>query len=171
MLAYCWPTVCNAGPTLDQRWVNAAYLLGKTHQPLSYPIQFFTHLKLCHTAAPHNLKCLNSIWNYTTMVCMHLRREFFVKYRREWYVNSIWRIQWSLMLLLGHGSSPQYWLSHVDWEEIFFVSFKPPRPGTEPRTLAWKAAVLTTTLGPPPPGYKNQNCEEYSVGTTLKNVM
>ena len=30
------------------------------------------------------------------------------------------------------------------------VSFKPPRPGTEPRTLAWKAAVLTTTLGPPP---------------------
>ena len=33
-----------------------------------------------------------------------------------------------------------------------FVSFKPPRPGTEPRTLAWKAAVLTTTLGPPPAG-------------------
>ena len=31
-----------------------------------------------------------------------------------------------------------------------FVSLKPPRPGTEPRTLAWKAAVLTTTLGPPP---------------------
>ena len=30
-----------------------------------------------------------------------------------------------------------------------FVSFKPPRPGTEPRTLAWKAVVLTTTLGPP----------------------
>ena len=39
-------------------------------------------------------------------------------------------------------------LSHVDGEETFFVSFKPPRPGTEPRT--WKAAVLTTTLGPPP---------------------
>ena len=31
---------------------------------------------------------------------------------------------------------------------IFF--FEPPRPGTEPRTLAWKTAVLTTTLGPPP---------------------
>ena len=45
---------------------------------------------------------------------------------------------------------PQYWLSHVDGEETFFVSFKPPRPGTEPGTLAWKAAVLTTTLGPPP---------------------
>ena len=39
------------------------------------------------------------------------------------------------------------------WGRNNFVSFKPPRPGTEPRTLAWKAAVLTTTLGPPP--FKN----------------
>ena len=38
------------------------------------------------------------------------------------------------------------------WGRNIFVSFKPPRPGTEPRTLAWKAAVLTTTLGPPPIG-------------------
>ena len=29
-------------------------------------------------------------------------------------------------LLLGHGGSP-----HVDGEETFFVSFKPPRPGTD----------------------------------------
>ena len=36
------------------------------------------------------------------------------------------------------------------WGRNIFVSFKPPGPGTEPRTLAWKAAVLTTTLGPPP---------------------
>ena len=36
------------------------------------------------------------------------------------------------------------------WGRNIFVSFKPPRPGTEPRALAWKAAVLTTTLGPPP---------------------
>ena len=36
------------------------------------------------------------------------------------------------------------------WGRNIFVSFKPPRTGTEPRTLAWKAAVLTTTLGPPP---------------------
>ena len=33
------------------------------------------------------------------------------------------------------------------WGRNMFVSLKPPRPGTEPRTLAWKAAVLTTTLG------------------------
>ena len=36
------------------------------------------------------------------------------------------------------------------WGRNIFVSFKPPGPGTEPRPLAWKAAVLTTTLGPPP---------------------
>ena len=36
------------------------------------------------------------------------------------------------------------------WGRNNFVSFKPPRLGTEPRTLAWKAAVLTTTQGPPP---------------------
>ena len=33
------------------------------------------------------------------------------------------------------------------WGRNIFVFFKPQRPGTEPRTLAWKAAVLTTTLG------------------------
>ena len=39
---------------------------------------------------------------------------------------------------------------NTEWGRIFFVSFKLPRPGTEPRILAWKAAVLTTiTLGPP----------------------
>ena len=42
------------------------------------------------------------------------------------------------------------------WGRNNFVSFKPPRPGTEPRTLAWKAAVLTTTLGPPPLIWKRQ---------------
>ena len=40
------------------------------------------------------------------------------------------------------------------WGRNIFVSLKPPRPGTEPRTLAWKAVVLTTTLGPPP----NREC-------------
>ena len=41
------------------------------------------------------------------------------------------------------------------WGRNLFVSFKPPRPGTEPRSLAWKAAVLTTTLGPPPDSSRN----------------
>ena len=34
------------------------------------------------------------------------------------------------------------------WGRNVFVPFKPPRQGTEPLTLAWKAAVLTTTSGP-----------------------
>ena len=42
------------------------------------------------------------------------------------------------------------------WGRNIFVSFKPPRPGTEPRTLAWEAAVLTTTLGPPPILLRNE---------------
>ena len=48
------------------------------------------------------------------------------------------------------------------WGRNIFVSFKPPRPGTEPRTLAWKAAVLTTTLGPPP---LTQNNPLYKIKT------
>ena len=67
-------------------------------------------------------------------------------------------------LPLGHGGSPQYWLSHVGGEETLFVSFKPPRPGTEPRTLAWKAAVLTTTLGPPPTSVSTRHI----LGTTME---
>ena len=47
------------------------------------------------------------------------------------------------------GRAP-YWVIGVDGEETFLFFFKPPRPGNEPRTLTWKAAVLTTTLGPPP---------------------
>ena len=49
------------------------------------------------------------------------------------------------------------------WGRNNFVSFQPPRPGTEPRTLAWRAAVLTTTLGPPPRGVgRIQNLEKGS---------
>ena len=39
------------------------------------------------------------------------------------------------------------------WGRNIFVSSKPARQGTEPRTLACKAAVLTTTLEPPPRQY------------------
>ena len=35
------------------------------------------------------------------------------------------------------------------WGRNICISFKSLRPGNEPRALAWKAAVLTTTLGPP----------------------
>ena len=36
------------------------------------------------------------------------------------------------------------------WRRNIFVSFKLPSPGDEPRSQAWKAAVLTATIGPPP---------------------
>ena len=73
-------------------------------------------------------------------------------------------------LHLGHGGSTQYWLSHVDGEETFFVSFKTPRPGTEPRALAWKAAVLTTNLGPPPLGWLNFCVSHKCYGPTRAKV-
>ena len=60
-----------------------------------------------------------------------------------------------------HATSRSRWLPTIltftrGWGRNNFVSFKPPRPGTEPRTLAWKAAVLTTTLGPPVRGRQFQ---------------
>ena len=58
------------------------------------------------------------------------------------------------------------------WGRNIFVSFKPPSPGTEPRTLAWKAAVLTTTLGPPPnrikmPSYLADHWPDQHVRTSV----
>ena len=55
------------------------------------------------------------------------------------------------------------------WGRNNFVSFKPPRPGTEPRTLAWKAAVLTTTLGPPPLSFETLLISGASGGMTSQN--
>ena len=48
-----------------------------------------------------------------------------------------------------HGTSRSRSLRTIltfirEWRRNIFVSFKLPRPGSEPRTLAWKAAVLTT---------------------------
>ena len=55
------------------------------------------------------------------------------------------------------------------WGINNFVSFKPPRPGTEPRTLAWKAAVLTTTPGPPPDKTKSALQSQNAVAAYLKS--
>ena len=58
------------------------------------------------------------------------------------------------------------------WGRDIFVSLKPPRPGNEPRTLAWKAAVLTTnTLGPPPTTSGDTSLTEwvYNPGSTVNS--
>ena len=91
-------------------------------------------------------------------------------YRLKW----AWRIYWGWWdewydtALQTHDSKFEPWRSEVEyatsrsrrlptilsftsgWGRNIFVSFKPPRPVNEPLTLAWKTAVLATTLGPPP---------------------
>ena len=61
-----------------------------------------------------------------------------------------WMAVWGRARYLSVTEAPHNTEFHTWMRKKHFVSFKPPRPGTEPRTLAWKAAVLTTTLGPPP---------------------
>ena len=56
----------------------------------------------------------------------------------------------------SHKTDFHMWMG----KKQLFVFFKPPRTGTEPRTLAWKAAVLTTTLGPPPPPRKGNSSDQ-----------
>ena len=95
-------------------------------------------------------------------------------YRLNWARRTSWGWwdDWDDTVLQTHHSKFEPWQSEADhatsrsrrfptiltftrgWGRNIFVSLKPPRPGTEPRTLAWKAAVLTTTLGHPPPPKK-----------------
>ena len=98
-------------------------------------------------------------------------------YRLNWARRTSWEWwdDWDDTVLQTQDSKFEPWRSEAEhatsrsrrlptiltftrgWGRNNFVSFKPPRPGTEPRTLAWKAAVLTTTLGPPPYGGNNNN--------------
>ena len=91
-------------------------------------------------------------------------------YRLNWARRTSWGWwdDWDDTVLQTQDSKFEHWRSEAEhatsrsrrlptiltftrgWGRNNFVSFKPPRPGTEPRSLAWKAAVLTTTLGPPP---------------------
>ena len=91
-------------------------------------------------------------------------------YRLNWARRTSWGWwdEWDDTVLQTQDSKFEPWRSEAEhatfrtrrlptimsftrgWGRNSFVSFKPPRPGTEPRTLTWKAAVLTTTLGPPP---------------------
>ena len=83
-----------------------------------------------------------------------------MKTSREWWDD------WNDTVLQTQDSKFEPWRSEAEhatsrsrrlptirgWGRNSFVSFKPPRPRTEPRTLAWKAAVLTTTLCSHQPG-------------------
>ena len=99
-------------------------------------------------------------------------RPLLCTYRLNWARRTSWGWwdDWDDTVLQTQNSKFEPWRSEAEhatsrsrrlptiltftrgWGRNIFVSLKPPRPGTEPRTLAWKAAVLTTTLGPPPCG-------------------
>ena len=113
-----------------------------------------------NTGTEHKLKKLNES-GFRPLLCT---------YRLNWARRTSWGWwdDWDDTVLQTRDSKFEPWRSETEhatsrsrrlptiltftrgWGRNFFVSFKPPRPGTEPRTLAWKAAVLTTTLGPPP---------------------
>ena len=95
-------------------------------------------------------------------------RPLLCTYRLNWARRTSWGWwdEWNDTALQTQDSKFKPWRSEAEharsrrlptilsftsgWGRNIFVSFKPPWPGNEPRTLAWKAAVLTTTLGPPP---------------------
>ena len=97
-------------------------------------------------------------------------RPFLFTYRINWARITSWGCweEWDDTALQTHDSKFKPWSSDSEhatsrtrrlptilsftsvWGKNIFVSFKLPRSGNEPRTLAWKAAVLTSTLGPPP---------------------
>ena len=140
MLAYCWPSVGFGGRDdlkwrSDSRWPTCTRI-------------WFLRLK----------------WNESGF------RPPLCTYRLNWARRTSWGWwdDWDDTVLQTQDSKFEPWRSEAEhatsrsrrlptiltftrgWGRNNFVSFKPPRPGTEPRTLAWKAAVLTTTLGPPP---------------------
>ena len=110
-------------------------------------------------------------WNESGFLCT---------YRLNWARRTSWGWwdDWDDTVLQTQDSKFEPWRSEAEhatsrsrrlptiltftrgWGRNIFVSFKPPRPGTEPRTLAWKAAVLTTTLGPPPVTIGNADIQQ-----------
>ena len=113
-------------------------------------------------------RCLGLSWKWNESGF----RPLLCTYRLNWARRTSWGWwdDWDDTVLQTQDSKFEPWRSEAEyatsrsrrlptiltftrgWGRNIFVSLKPPRPGTEPRTLAWKAAVLTTTttLGPPP---------------------
>ena len=110
-------------------------------------------------------------------------RPLLCTYRLNWARRTTWGWwdDWDDTVLQTQDSKFEPWRSEAEratsrsrrlptiltftrgWGRNIFVSLKPPRPGTEPRTLARKAAVLTTTLGPPPWYRVRQGTAHYSI--------
>ena len=94
-------------------------------------------------------------------------RPLLFSYRLNWARRTFrgWSDEWDDSALQTQDSNFKPWRSEAEhatsrswrlqtirvgtsftsgWGRNIVVSFKPPRPGNEPRTLAWKAAVLAT---------------------------
>ena len=134
------------------RWLVRAKKYRASFYGKTAPVGFWGEISLCRK------------WNESGF------RPPLCTYRLNWARRTSWGWwdDWDDTVLQTQDSKFEPWRSEAEhatsrsrklptiltftrgWGRNNFVSFKPPRPGTEPRTLAWKAAVLTTTLGPPP---------------------
>ena len=128
-------------------------------------VQCNLHVAFCTT----NLFKIEASCKWNEMKWMGFRPPLCL-YRLNWARRTSWGWwdDWDDIVLQTQDSKFEPWRSEAEhatsrsrrlptiltftrgWRRNILVSFKPPRPGTEPRTLACKAAVLTTTLGPPP---------------------
>ena len=142
------------------KWVWTTYTLNKKHTNL--------HVVSVLLISASNFRVrrgnIKTKWNESGF------RPPLCTYRLNWARRTSWGWwnDWDDTVLQTQDSKFEPWRSEAEhatsrsrrlptiltftrgWGRNIFVSFKPPRPGTEPRTLAWKAAVLTTTPGPPP---------------------
>ena len=132
-------------------WTPSSHSVWMAHQSVIW------HLMICHLI-------LVDKWNESGF------RPPLCTYRLNWARRTSWGWwdEWDDTFLQTQDSKFEPWRSEAEpatsrsrrlptiltftrgWGRNIFVSLKPPKPGTEPRALAWKAAVLTTTLGPPP---------------------
>ena len=152
-----------------QLWVGRRFL---PHLKVIYVLWQTSHSKAAFTALFSIISKRNEIkWNELGF------RPPLCTYRLNWARRPSWGWwdDWDDTVLQTQDSKFEPWWSDAEhatsrsrrlptiltftrgWGRNIFVSFKPPKPGTEPRTLAWKAAVLTTTLGPPPPNIQERN--------------
>ena len=147
------------------------------------PASGFLLSRYCHDCAESDVKKMK--WNESGF------RPPLCTYRLNWARRTSWGWwdDWDDTVLQTQDSKFEPWRSEAEhatsrsrrlptiltftrgWGRNNFVSFKPPRPGTEPRTLAWKAAVLTTTLGPPSP---ESDVKQYSLilsNITMRSIL
>ena len=136
MLAQCWASVADGG--LGQHWVNIESMSRVCLEGKKWNESGFRP-PLCTYRLNWARRTSWGWWDDWDDTALQTQDSYFEPWRSEAEHATSRSRRLPTILTFTRG-----------WGRNIFVSFKPPRPGTEPRTLAWKAAVLTTTLGPPP---------------------